>query len=52
MAIFCCTSCGHQAEFSQFNAGSVEVFDEDIQELIEEDITQCPECGSEGAFEL
>lgn len=52
MSIWACPHCNHQGDFVDFKVGSTEVYDEDIGELIEEDEVQCPECGSEGAFEL
>ncbi len=52
MSTWQCLSCGHQADFGEFNAGSVEVYDEELEETVEEDTTQCPQCGGDRAFEL
>ena len=52
MAIFACTACGYQGHYGEFKADTHEVFDEELGELIEEDTTECPECGHDGAVEL
>lgn len=52
MSTWYCPHCGHQDDFEQFKAGSHEVFDEDIGELIEEDEVVCPNCSQDGAVEL
>lgn len=51
MAEFKCGDCGHEDHFSEFKTGSHEVEDQ-CGEMVEEDETECPECGSENVYEV
>ena len=51
MANFACGLCGHEGHYVEFKTGSHEVFDSEIEELIEVDELECPECGNPEPYE-
>jgi DNA-directed RNA polymerase subunit RPC12/RpoP len=52
MAQFACMACGHEGHFVEFKTGSHTEHDEDIDEDIEVDEVECPDCGSASVVEL
>lgn len=54
MAIFSCTSCGHEGHYVEFKVGThMEPSDDpDWDEEIEVADLECPSCGSESAVEI
>lgn len=52
MSTWCCTACGYTGDFVEFKDGSVEYFDHELGEMLEEDTVECPQCGHDGAAEL
>lgn len=51
MAQFTCSSCGHEAHFSEFKVGSHSEMADEGDDLIEVDDCECPDCGSEDVYE-